>query len=509
MIRPSLIKGLGSVLIMLSYASTTVHSQTTAPHSKGVEPLESVFQASVAKAKDHFESVDRNVLELNDRITAAGSEEIHTALPSILTTLKSPDKEVKRLATVALMTISLRTDGGRILGSHVSEISGLFNSPEYYFQRGAAVILGVLRPSPPPEAIPALVSFLERTDRDLPAQRSALATLARFGGENPQARRAILDFLSRPMNVAERIDALNAMGDPRVKVPILINKIVASLHDPDPQARLATINVITRIGKLALSRAEPDLHRLAEGTDEPQEVREAAQEALHEMQRTGLSEQINGAGANEIGRLLPSIVAALANPDDAVKLDATIALSQISARPDSAALLTPFISDIAGLLKLPDRTLQHMGAFLLSSLKPSSPPEVVPPLLAFLKRTDCDTEEQADLIFVLAHYIRDYPEVGDAIERFLARPLEVKARIDALTGLVSSHISSGPILDEVILSLRDPNQEIRLAAIDTLTRLGPQALTRAEPDLQWIANRTDESPDVRESARRALTAIQR
>ncbi|MBZ5535676.1 MAG: HEAT repeat domain-containing protein [Acidobacteriia bacterium] len=509
MIRPSLTKSLGWVFILLSYASATVHSQMATPQNKGVEPLESFFRASVVEAKNSSVPVERKVLELNDRITAASPEEIHTALPSILTALKSPDKEVKRLATAALMTISLRTDGGRILGSHVTEISDLFNSPEYYFQRGAAVILGVLRPSPPPEAIPPMVSFLERTDRDLPAQRTTLGTLARFGGENPQARRAILDFLSRPMNVAERIDALNAMGDPRVKDPILINKIVASLHDPDPQARLAAINVITRIGKLALSRAEPDLHRLAEGTDEPQEVKAAAQEALREIQRAGLSEQINRAGANEIGRLLPSIVAALANPDDAVKLDATIALSQISARPDSAALLTPFISDIAGLLKLPDRSLQHMGAFLLSSLKPSSPPEVVPPLLAFLKRTDCDTEEQADLIFVLAHYVRDYPEVGDAIERFLARPLEVKARIVALTGLGSSHISSGPILDEVILSLRDPNQDIRLAAIETLTRLGPQALPRAEPDLQRIANRADESPDVREAAKRAFNATRR
>lgn len=89
----------------------------------------------------------------------------------------------------------------------------------------------------------------------------------------------------------------------------------------------------------------------------------------------------------------------------------------------------------------------------------------------------------------------------------MSRLLDVRTRLDALDGLAAAPIKNPSLIDSVIASLRDSNQAVRLAAVQTLTRMGKQALLQAEPTLKRVAENTDEPAEVKDAAKKALEEI--
>lgn len=222
-----------------------------------------------------------------------------------------------------------------------------------------------------------------------------------------------------------------------------------------------------------------------------------------------VTEQIPNTPADKIAHALPVLMSALQNPNDMVKLYAASALSRVSDRADSGKLVSPYIQSIAALSDQQDARLQSTPPVIFLNLKPQPPPEVVPPLLTYLKRTDDAAKAQASAVFTLARIAPENPQVVDAIRGFLSRPLNTRTRIDTMNALGDTRVKDADIIDTVIKSLDDPDQGVRFTAAQTLRQMGKGAVLQAESALQRVALRADEAAEVKDAAKAALKTIGR
>lgn len=200
-----------------------------------------------------------------------------------------------------------------------------------------------------------------------------------------------------------------------------------------------------------------------------------------------LGDRIDTARREEISDALPSIFVALGHKDATVRAIAALALVAISVRPDRADLLTKYFRRISDLLTSPDQRLPGFAVTILASLRPQAPPEVVPLLLAYLKRTDLDPKSQLGALDYLLRGTSNGLGAATA-EEFLARPLDKQSRIAALNALANSRSLDSRIIDLEIKSLGDADFDVRWTAFQCLTRMGPAAIQRARPAMQNIVD---------------------
>ncbi len=220
-----------------------------------------------------------------------------------------------------------------------------------------------------------------------------------------------------------------------------------------------------------------------------------------------VTDRIAGARAEDITRALPAIFLALAHQDDNVKIYAASALLAISRRVDSAQLLTKYVGDIGILFDSSNPRLQATPTMIFLNMRPAQPPEVVPLLLAFLKRTDRDPNAQGGAIFTLVRIAPENPEVIAAIREFLSRPLDITTRIGALNALGNPNVKDVGLIAMVITSLDDSDPGVRFTAAQVLWRMGKNALLQAEPALQRLANDPKQPANVTAAAKEALKGI--
>lgn len=221
-----------------------------------------------------------------------------------------------------------------------------------------------------------------------------------------------------------------------------------------------------------------------------------------------VTNQIAGARPDEITKMLPAVFAALAHHDETVKHYALTALYMIALRPDGAALLRNHINAIGNILTSPIPETRAGAIFVLGAFKPVPPPEVVPILVTFLKRTDADVQAQgSSAIFELVQIAPENPEVIAAVRDFLSRPLDSKSKREALVAVGKPTVKDAQIVGMMIASLDDPDMGVRISAAQALSGMGQQALQQAEPVLQRLANDPNQPADVRTAARDVLRKL--
>ena len=128
-------------------------------------------------------------------------------------------------------------------------------------------------------------------------------------------------------------------------------------------------------------------------------------------------------------------------------------------------------------------------------------------LLGSLNRIDREPREQISVLSVLAPLWSSRPEVIDAIDRFLSRPMDSDTRITALKAVYYSLVDDYKIRRTVAAALDDTNAGVRLQAIGTLERMGPAALAEVQETLERLSQNPSESADVKSAARRAVGKI--
>ena len=210
-------------------------------------------------------------------IASMPSESLAASLPAIATALKNRNDVVKLYAVSALLVVSRRPDGGKLLVPHLESITRLFDEKDQRLQSTPALLFANLFPSPPPQAIPLLVGFVRRTDREPLAQVRAIFTLVGAAPNSNEVVACITDFLSRTHSVQTQVDALNALGNPHV------SDDPHSLASPDADVRRTTIEVIGRIGLAAVRKSKNRLQALVANSSEASDIRAAAERVLNEI----------------------------------------------------------------------------------------------------------------------------------------------------------------------------------------------------------------------------------
>ena len=140
--------------------------------------------------------------------------------------------------------------------------------------------LGYLKPAPPAEVLPALLAFVGRTDRDTGVQARAVWFLLKLAPDNPEVLTGAEQFASRPLDEQARVTLLDGIAVVPRNGDRLVAIVLGAMHDARPAIRERAIYDVSRLGNSALSKASPDLQRMALDGSEPAEVRAAADKAL-------------------------------------------------------------------------------------------------------------------------------------------------------------------------------------------------------------------------------------
>jgi len=247
---------------------------------KAIPSLQEFYQRLVEHYNPSSLPSEEERMRVMHQAQAAPAEEISRALPWISTALAHQDDQVKLVACAALLAISLRPDSAALLRAHIKPIGDLLVSPNERLQGIGVEILGYLKPLPPPEAAAPMLAFLKRTDANTTAQAGVAGFLMKYAPDNPENVGAVLNFLDRPLDTQARIQALQALGTQPVTDPNIIDRVVAALDDRNSRTRFAAAEVLPRMGRRALLQAQPELERLAEDPDQPDDVKEIARKAL-------------------------------------------------------------------------------------------------------------------------------------------------------------------------------------------------------------------------------------
>src|SRR6266851_7614787 len=234
-------------IISILLVTTTLYLQADLQADAQTPSIQQFFQALVRTSPSALPKYE-NVLKVVDQIPGTTPSEISNAMPDILAALAHQDDNVKSDALLALFAVAQRADSAALLRNHVNVIghdllTATTTKPET--RAGEIVILGMLKPSPPPEVVPIFLTFLKRTDPDAQAQGSGVIfELIRIAPENPEVIAAVRDFLSRPLDSKSKRETLVAVGNSQMKDGQIIAMIVASLDDPDESVRITAIQVL-------------------------------------------------------------------------------------------------------------------------------------------------------------------------------------------------------------------------------------------------------------------------
>jgi hypothetical protein len=263
------------LLFVIAAYSVLASSQATAPSTE-TPSLRDFFASmlrtsSVLPTWQEFDRIERP-------IPLMSPDDLRSALPLVIEVLHSSNPTARRYSAAALLAISTRRDSADLLNGYIPEILALLNAQEDYMQRGALLILAMLKPAHPPQLFPPLYQFLKRTDRDPEIQVGALGLLLSLKPEDSQVVQAVEEFTSRALPSDIRVAALNAIRNSTAKDARIATVVISSLDDPHPGVELAAIAALDRMGPEAQTKAQPALARLSKG--DSADVSAAARKAL-------------------------------------------------------------------------------------------------------------------------------------------------------------------------------------------------------------------------------------
>jgi hypothetical protein len=236
----------GCLLLIAAVAQAMPHAQEATLPTEQVPSLQEFFQ----NLTEHYSRASLpphgQLRRVTNQIATAHPEDISRALPSVFRALGHHDDNVKLYAGSALLDISRRPDGGKLLAQYIPVIGRLLDEPNHRLQAVPPTVFLWLGRGHEPEMLSVMLPFLNRIDRAPQAQLASFYALARIAPDNPEVIDSLGLFMSRPLT---RIATLNALQGSGVRHPKIVTGVIRMLELPDQTVKLAAIETLRGNGK--------------------------------------------------------------------------------------------------------------------------------------------------------------------------------------------------------------------------------------------------------------------
>jgi len=290
-------------------------------------------------------------------------------------------------------------------------------------------------------AVPGLLEALQ--DKSFPRRGDVFSILGYIGG--PAAVRALIPYLQRP-EAQDRRSAMWCLGI--TKDPSALPALQEASHDADATVRAEAPRALAACGG---SAAVPDLLELLRDSD--RDVRHAAAAGLGDLCKV---KPVPEGLEPHIPRLIDALIDALRDEYQQVRYYASSALNELR---DARAMrgLVGALRDKTTDLNCVTRALEPLGEAALPELREALQ----------------DSSERVRIVAI--GLIAKYRKEPDALR--LASVIEgasptVRERV---VRALSGYPNAPGIVQAVIDRLEDPDDEVRLAAIETLADIGNPA----------------------------------
>ena len=250
------------------------------PNSKAAD-LQTFFEVLAAQRIGQPAPTYEETLQVIDQIQNMDSAKLSLALPAIFEALKMSAETPSINAAFALTAIARRLDSGSILKPYTQNVADMLSTSDVRLNGAAMLIFEQMRPALPKQTeVPLLLTFLSSSQGALQAKPGAIGILLKLSPNDPAITQAIVNFMSRPLDIKTRIDACNAIGNAGQNNTVLSNMVLAMLAEPDPYVKKAAIQSIQRMGPAVVARAQPLLLQLANDPSQARDLRKRADQAL-------------------------------------------------------------------------------------------------------------------------------------------------------------------------------------------------------------------------------------
>lgn len=215
---------------------------------------------------------------------------------------------------------------------------------------------------------------------------------------------------------------------------------------------------------------------------------------------SAMEDDIKALTPDEIRLLLPIAAGCWRSERSTICGAGLVLLVPISLRPDSEALLEPYVESLIGLLTAPEPGIRKGAVYLLGATQPAASFEAMTALIAHLS----DQKNSADeLRMNVAAVLGSHPSDAGTIHAVLAaveqRPeFKIKGATIQMLGLYT--IINDKALGFIRSGLSGDDRHLRESAIDAVERLPKAVRSTFRRDLQHITDDPSESPEVRSRA---------
>lgn len=220
-------------------------------------------------------------------------------------------------------------------------------------------------------------------------------------------------------------------------------------------------------------------------------------------------ESIASMSAAQLSDAMPTIVSALSAAEEPVQAVAVFACFAIVLRPDGSQSLSAALPAVVSLLQSPSERVTRGAVLVLLNARIGLRPDVMSRVVTMIGQRNRSAAERVPALAAAVGSAPRDPAVVKAVTAFIVEPLDAAAKASVLGVLRQSAIDSPELRLEAISWLRDSDVQVKLGVISLLMRIGRDAVAAAGPDLEQIAQRENESIEVRAAAAKALETSRR
>ncbi len=273
------LKLISTTLLLVAAASAQL---TATPPASGLSATPAqdakTFYKNLPKAPVTQELFNA-ALKAADEVGTMPKAELQDLLPIIFADVKD-DTDGTKHALLGLYAASRRPDSGEVMRPYLKTIAGFLDSPSGAMRATAGHIFMNMQPQPP-EAADILLGFINGPTGGTNEKIDALASLNRMA--NPPKDRmeaAAIHIFKQPLDARTMSAAINAIVAPGGASDALVDAIAAQLNHADRQVRIQAIFAMRRLGPGAIGRHRGDIAKLANDKEQPEAIREFAQNTL-------------------------------------------------------------------------------------------------------------------------------------------------------------------------------------------------------------------------------------